>query len=180
MSKADHGGTWRPEGNARRNERLRWPYIPLIALAVFSVGPSVLAPIFFMLSSFFDVSAVIGPVQQPPGLLSILLYPFFLGMVLWPFLALYHFTREAFIKERPCLESVRLAMIVSVIAMSLPSSIFLVATPAEMMSSAPDAGQGIGIAGFLFMVLLPFPGILGWFIGRGIAWILWSRRRAGP
>jgi len=27
-----------------------------------------------------------------------------------------------------------------------------------MMSSAPDAGQGTGIAGFLFLIFLPLPG----------------------
>jgi hypothetical protein len=42
-----------------------------------------------------------------------------------------------------------------------------------MMSSAHDGGQGTGIAGFLFLIFLPLPGILGWFAGRGIAWILW-------
>jgi hypothetical protein len=57
--------------------------------------------------------------------------------------------------------------------MSAPCSLFLIGTPAEMMSSAHDGGQGTGIAGFLFLIFLPLPGILGWFAGRGIAWILW-------
>ena len=52
------------------------------------------------------------------------------------------------------------------------SSLFLIGAPAEMMSSARDAGQGAGIAGFLFLIFLPLPGILGWFTGRAIAWIL--------
>jgi hypothetical protein len=42
-----------------------------------------------------------------------------------------------------------------------------------MMSSAPDAGQGTGILCVLFMVFLPIPAVVGWFIGRGIAWLLY-------
>ena len=66
-----------------------------------------------------------------------------------------------------------MAMIVSVATMSLPSTFLLVATVQEMMSSAPDAGQGTGILCVLFMVFLPIPAVVGWFIGRGIAWLLY-------
>jgi hypothetical protein len=65
-----------------------------------------------------------------------------------------------------------MAMIVSVAAMSLPSTFLLVATFQEMMSMAPDADQGTGILCVLFMVFLPIPALVGWFIGRGIAWML--------
>jgi hypothetical protein len=40
-----------------------------------------------------------------------------------------------------------------------------------MMSSARDAGQGTGILCFIFMLFLPIPAVVGWFIGRGIAWM---------
>jgi hypothetical protein len=162
MSKADH------------DEPLRWHwlYIPLVAYLVFAVGPSVLAPIFFILSLFVDISSIIGPAQHAPGIGSILLDPIFLGLIFWPFLWLYGCARDELIKNPSSEASIRLATIMSAIAMSVPCSLFLIATPAEMMSSARDAGQGTGIAGFLFLIFLPLPGILGWFTGRGIAWML--------
>jgi len=48
---------------------------------VFAVGPSVLAPIFFIPSLFIDISSIIGPVQQAPGVISILIEPIFLGHI---------------------------------------------------------------------------------------------------
>jgi hypothetical protein len=157
------------------DEPLRWHrlYIPLVAYLVFAVGPSVLAPIFFVLSLFVDISSIIGPAQQAPGIGSILFMPIFLGLIFWPFLWLYSCARDELIKDPSSENSIRLATIMSAIAMSVPCSLFLIGTPVEMMSSAHDAGQGIGIAGFLFLIFLPLPGILGWFTGRGIAWILW-------
>ena len=160
---------------ADRDEPLRWHwlYIPLVAFLVFTVGPSVLAPIFFMLSFFVDTSLIMIPVQQAPSIMSILFEPIFLGLIFWPFLWLYGCARDELIKDPSSEDSIRLATIMSAIAMSVPCSLFLVGTPAEMMSSARDAGQGTGVAGFLFLMFLPLPGILGWFTGRGIAWMLW-------
>ena len=100
-----------------------------------------------------------------------LIYPLLLGLTCWPFLWLYGFARDALIEDPSSEKSLRLATIMSVIAMSVPCSLFLVTAPAEMTSSA--VGQGTGIAVFFFIILLPFPGILGWLTGRGIAWILW-------
>jgi hypothetical protein len=93
MSRADH------------DEPLHWHwlYIPLVAYLVFAVGPSVLAPIFFILSLFVDISLNMGPVQQAPGILSILLEPIFLGIIFWPFLWLYGCTRDELIKDPPLL-----------------------------------------------------------------------------
>ena len=69
--------------------------------------------------------------------------------------------------EHPSSEkSLRLATIMSVAAMSLPCSML------SLMASAGGGGQGAGILAFLFLILLPLLGILGWLIGRGIAWIL--------
>ena len=162
MSKADN------------DEPLRWHwlYLPLVAYLVFAVGPSVLAPIFFILSLFVDISSIIGPAQHAPGIDSILLDPIFLGLIFWPFLWLYGCARDELVKNPSSEASIRLATIMSAIAMSVPCSLFLIATPAEMMSSARDAGQGTGIAGFLVLIILPFLGILGWLTGRGIAWML--------
>jgi len=57
MSQAHHG------------EPLRWHwlYIPLVAFLVFAVGPSVLAPIFFIMSLFVDISSIIGPRSTHPA-----------------------------------------------------------------------------------------------------------------
>jgi len=158
---------------AHHDEPLRWHwlYIPLVAFLVFAVGPSVLAPIFFVLSLLVDVSSIVGPVQRAPHLISMLVYPLLLGVTCWPFLWLYGFARDALIEDPSSEKSLRLATIMSVIAMSVPCSLFLVATPGEMMLSG--VGQGTGFVAFFFIILLPFPGILGWLTGRGIAWILW-------
>jgi hypothetical protein len=61
----------------------------------------------------------------------------------------------------------------STVAMSLPCSLLSYATIEAMMLSGRDAYQGWGIIVILFIILLPLLGILGWLIGRGIAWILW-------
>ena len=133
-------------------------------------GPSVLAPILFVLSLLVDIP-IVGPVQRAPDLISILVYPLLLGLTCWPFLWLHGFARDALIEDPSSEKSLRLATIMSVIAMSVPCSLFLVAVPGEMMSSA--VGQGTGIAAFFFIIFLPLPGILGWLTDRGIAWMLW-------
>src|SRR6266850_3167246 len=107
-----------------------WLYIPLVAYLVFAVGPSVVAPIFFILSLFVDISSIIGPAQHAPGIGSILFMPIFLGLIFWPFLWLYGCARDELIKDPSSEASIRLATIMSGIAMSLPCSLFLVATPA--------------------------------------------------
>jgi len=165
MSKADH------------DEPLRWHwlYIPLIAFLVFVFGPSVLAPIIFILSLILSLIVdvpILGAVQRAPDLISMLVYPILLTLTCWPFLWLYGFARDALIEHPSSEKSLRLATIMSTVAMSVPCSLFLVGVPAEMVS-APVGGQGTGIAVLFFMILLPFPGILGWLTGRGIAWILW-------
>jgi hypothetical protein len=155
MSRADH-------------EPLRWHwlYIPLVAFLVFVFGPSVLVPIIFVLSLVVDITGIAVPVQRPQHLLSILIDPFFIGLTLWPFLRLYRYARNALIEHPSSEKSLRLATIMSTVAMSLPC-------PALSLSAAGNGGQGTGILAFLFLIILPFLGILGWLIGRGIAWILW-------
>jgi hypothetical protein len=103
MSRSDH------------DEPLQWHwlYIPLVAYLVFAVGPSVLAPIFFILSLFVEISSIIGPAQQAPGIGSILLEPIFLGLIFWPFLWLYGCARDELIKDPSSEASIRLATIMS-------------------------------------------------------------------
>jgi hypothetical protein len=60
----------------------------------------------------------------------------------------------------------------STVAMSLPCPLLSLETIGAMMSSARDAYQGWGIIVIFFLILLPLLGILGWLIGRGIAWML--------
>lgn len=161
--------------NAHHREPLQWHwlYIPLIAYLVFVFGPSVLAPIFFILSLVVDITGIAVPVQRPQHLLSILVDPFFIGLTLWPFLRLYRYARNALIEHPSSEISLRLATIVSTGAMSLPCPLLSLATIAGMMSPGRDAYQMWGIIVVFFIILLPLLGILGWFTGRGIAWMLW-------
>jgi hypothetical protein len=163
--------TWPRRGSVPRNLP-RWTRIPLIAFAVFAVGPSVLGLILHGLYlAGANFIPFIGLLERPPRLDAVLFDPLVLTVGLWPFLTLYGVTLDNLIQGRSTWRSVRMAMIVSVAAMSLPSAFLLVATSQEMMSSARDAGQGTGILCFIFMLFLPIPAVVGWFIGRGIAWM---------
>ncbi len=160
---------WRPRGSVPINYP-GWTRIPLIAFAVFAVGPSVLGLILHVLYlAGANFIPFIGPLERAPRLDAVLLDPLALTFGLWPFLALYSVTRDNLIRDRSSWRSVRMAMIVSVAAMSLPSTVLLVDTTLEMISSAPNAGQAMG--SLFFMFFLPIPGVFGWFIGRGIAWM---------
>jgi hypothetical protein len=167
-----HDGSWHPPLALRRHG-FRWLFAPLIAFAVFDVGPSVLAPILFILSFFVDLGALASRLDRAPGLIiALLVEPFVLTIGLWPFLALYSAARGILIERPAGWRSIRLATIASTIAMSLPSTVLLLDASGEMVSTARDAGQGTGILLFLFLLLLPILGIFGWGIGRGIAWVL--------
>jgi hypothetical protein len=163
--------TWPSRGSLSRDHP-GWTRTPLIAFAVFTVGPSVLAPILYVLQSVAaDLSQSISPPEGPPRLSMILLSPLSLIIALWPFLTLYGVTLDNLTRDRTSWKSVRMAMMVSVVAMSLPSTFLLFGAANEMMLSGPDAGQGTGMLSFLFMMFMPIPAILGWFTGRGIAWM---------
>jgi hypothetical protein len=162
---------WHPPASLRRHG-LRWIFIPLIAFAIFAVGPSVLAPIAYIVNLVIDLGPFVGPLQRPPNPITLLVEPLVLTIAFWPFLALYAATRNKLIAQPAEWRSIRLATIGATLAMSLPSTIFLVGVPQEMMSLAPDAGQGTGIMCFLFMILLPLPGIFGWLTVRGITRLL--------
>jgi hypothetical protein len=139
-----------------------WLYVPIVAYLVLSIAPSILAPIFFVVSLFIiDI-----PVKGGPTPVSLVAIPLFLGLIFWPFLWLYRYARNALIEHPSSEKSLRPATIISTVAMSLPCSLL-------SLSAAGDGGQGTGILAFLFLIILPFLGILGWLIGRGIAWILW-------
>jgi hypothetical protein len=163
--------TWPRRGSVPKNLP-GWTRISLIAFAFFAIGPSVLGLILHVLYlAGANFIPFIGPLKRPPRLDLVLGAPLALTVGLWPFLTLYGVTLDNLIQGRSTWRSVRMAMIVSVAAMSLPSTFLLVAALQDMMSSAPDAGQGTGIACVMFMVFLPIPAVVGWFAGRGIAWL---------
>jgi hypothetical protein len=120
-----------------------WTRVPLIAFAVFAVGPSVLGLILHVLYlAGANPGQFNGPLERPRRLDAVLFDPLVLTVGLWPFLTLYGVTLDSLIQDRSTWRSVRMAVILSVAAMRLPSTFLLVATFQEMMSSAPDAGQG--------------------------------------
>ena len=162
---------WHPPASLQR-QGLRWLFLPLIAFAIFAGGPSVIAPILYVVHLLVDLSPYLGPVQGGPGPITLIFEPLVLTLAFWPFLVVYSAAREALIEEPAEWKSTRLATIGATLTMSLPSTIFLVGTPAEMLSSARDAGQGTGIMIFFFIFLLPMLGIFGWLTGRFIAWTL--------
>jgi hypothetical protein len=162
---------WHPPLGLQRHG-LRWLFMPVIAFAIFAVGPSVLSPIAYIVGLVVHLSSLTGLPPRLPDPITLLLEPLILTLALWPFLWLYGETRDRLIEQPAEWRSLRLATIGATLAMGLPSAIFLVAVPGELMSPGPDAGEGIGILCFLFMFLLPPLGAIGWLIGRGIAWML--------
>ena len=83
-------------------------------------GPQSSPRSFFILSLFVDISSIIGPAQQAPGIGSILFMPIFLGLIFWPFLWLYGCARDELINDPSSENSIRLATIMSATAMSVP------------------------------------------------------------
>jgi len=160
---------WHPPSSLQ-SHGLRWLFMPVIAFAIFAVGPSVITLISYFLNLVVDLSPFVG--RRPLDLITLILQPFLLTLALWPFLYLYGSARDRLIKQPAEWRSLRLATIGATVAMSLPSAIFLVGVPQEITSTARDAGQGVGIRIFFFMVVLWIPGLIGWLIGRGIAWML--------
>jgi hypothetical protein len=117
-------------------QSLAWTNIPLIALAIISIGPSIFAAIVYLTYRF-------GLVQpHAPGYrFRSFVYssPADFALIMWAFVPLYVVCRVW-----PNLGAARVAMWFSVVAMSIPGAIFFALAP-EMISSAVDAGQGIGI-----------------------------------
>ena len=173
-------GYWRG-----RSHSPAWSNIPLIALAILSIGPSVCAVILYL-------TYKVGLVQPGAPGYSFQSFVYFLpvdfALLNWAFVPLYVVGRI-----RP--HAARLAMWFAVVAMSVPNVVLFGLAP-EMVSSARDAGQGIGIieavllsspiqmiwpgigaiiddAGFeVSFVLnaltgfLPILGLVGWLLGR--------------
>jgi len=124
-------GYWRG-----RSDAPAWSKIPLIALAIVSIGPSVCAVILYL--------AYKSGLSQPPARgykfgSFVTSLPVDFALLNWAFVPLYVVGRIW-----PRAGSARLAMWFSVVAMSAPNAFLFVLAP-EMISNARDAGQGIGI-----------------------------------
>jgi hypothetical protein len=115
---------------------LAWTNVPLIALAIISIGPSLCAAILYLTYRF-------GLVQPPaPGYRfgSVVYFlPVDFALMNWAFVPLYVVCRIW-----PNRGAARLAMWLSVVAMSVSCAVLFGLAP-EMLSTARDAGQGIGI-----------------------------------
>lgn len=130
-----------------------WTNIPLIALAIISIGPSVCAVILYLSYKF-------GLIQ--PGALGyqfgsfVYSVPVDFALLNWAFVPLYVVGRIW-----PRAGSARLAMWLAVIAMSVPNAVLFGLAP-EMISNARDAGQGIGVIEAVLLwspIQTIFPGI---------------------
>jgi hypothetical protein len=119
-----------------RSRSPAWTNIPLIALAIISIGPSIYAVILYLTYRF-------GLVQPHAPGYSFGSFVYFLpvdfALINWAFVPLYVVCRIW-----PNLGAARLAMWFAVVAMSVPNVVLFGLAP-EMVSNARDAGQGIGI-----------------------------------
>jgi hypothetical protein len=169
-----------------------WTQVPLIAFAIASIGPSVLAIILYLGYK----SGLVQP--GPAGFhFSTLIrdLPIDFAIINWGFVALYVACRLW-----PQFGSARSAMWCSVIAMAVPNIVLFFLAP-EMVSNVFDAGQGIGVvlamlslpiitmilpgpypeifdAGFgigfvisALMAPIPFFGLIGWLAVQLFGWI---------
>lgn len=161
--------------------------IPLVALAIVSIGPSVCAAILYLA---YKVGLIQPPVRGYRFSSFVYSLPADFALLNWAFVPLYVVGRIW-----PSAGSARLAMWLAVVAMSVPNVILFGLAP-EMISNAFDAGQGIGIieamllqspiqmiwpglyeiidrAGFEYWFvltaltgLLPTLGLAAWLLGR--------------
>ena len=166
-----------------------WTHVPLIALAIASLGPSALAITIYLGYKF-------GLIQPTPSGYRFSTFigglPFEFAVINWPFVALYLTCRLW-----PQFGTARSAMWFSVVAMSIPN-VLLLSTAWEMVTGAFDAGQGIGVIEAMLMLPIiamiwpgPLPGIfdaglgsaisaltapipvlglMGWLVGQFIGW----------
>jgi len=154
-------------------QSLTWTQIPLIALAIISIGPSILAVVLYLAYTFGIAQP--GPRGFRFSQVFIFGSPVEFALINWPFVALYLVCRIW-----PKLGGARLAMWFSVVAMSLPNVVLFGLAP-EMVSNARDAGQGIGVieAMLSFPIIpimiisaltapIPLLGLAGWLVGHSV------------
>ena len=163
-------------------QSLSWTRIPLIALVIISIGPSIVAVFLYLAYTF----GIIQPGARGFRFSQVFIFrsPIEFAILNWPFVALYLVCRIW-----PKFGAARLAMWFSVVAMSLPNVVLFGLAP-EMVSNARDAGQGIGVieamlsfpiipiflnagfgVGFIISVLaapIPLLGLAGWLLGHSV------------
>jgi len=188
-------GYWRGRGRAPA-----WSNIPLVALAIISMGPSVCAVIVYLAYKF-------GLSQPGPRGYAfhsfVYLLPGDFALLNWAFVPLYLVGRIW-----PHAGSARPAMWFAVVLMSVPN-VVLFGLASEMVSNARDAGQGIGIieavlsfspiqmiwplsaiidnarfeVSFVLHALtgfLPILGLVGWLLGQFFGRQVGSAAHLGP
>lgn len=112
-----------------------WTNVPVIAFAILSFGPSACAVMLYLSYKY----GVLQPGPQGYQFGSFISsLPADFALLNWAFVPLYVVGR---IWQHP---GSRLAMWFAVVAMSVPNFILFALAP-EMLSTARDAGQGIGI-----------------------------------
>jgi len=131
-----------------------WTHVPLAALAIASVGPSLFAMMIWL-------GYTLGIIQPGPAgyRLSTVVrdLPIDFAAANWGFAALYVICRLW-----PTFGAAKPAMWASVAAMSLPN-IALFSLAWEMVSNVFDAGQGIGVV----LAMISFP-IVDLDVGYGV------------
>jgi len=136
-----------------RSRSPAWTNIPLIALAIISIGPSVCAVILYLSYKFGLIQPGAPGYEFKSFVYSL---PADFALLNWAFVPLYVVGRIW-----PRAGSARLAMWFAVVAMSVPNAVLFGLAP-EMISSARDAGQGIGIMEAVLLwspIQTIFPGI---------------------
>lgn len=142
----------------------------MYALAIISVGPSVIAPVLYLTLRIFGVNWVGGYGFDAT---SALLLPILLAMANWPFVVLYVICRSKIKRELPSANAVRVAMWFSLVAMFVPNVLLFFSAPVDIIWKAPDAGEATGyLIGILTFGPVPILGVIGWFVGRFVAWIM--------
>ena len=156
-------GYWRGRSHAPA-----WSNIPLIALAIVSIGPSVCAAILY-LAYKFGLSQPAAPGYRFRSFVYSL--PADFALLNWAFVPLYVVGRIW-----PRAGSARLAMWFAVVAMSVPNVVLFGLAP-EMVSNARDAGQGIGIIEAMLLwspIQMIWPGIDAIIDDAGFKYCLFS------
>jgi hypothetical protein len=156
------------DADSATSRSLAWTHVPLIAFAIASLGPSAFAIIIYLGYKL----ALIQPGPHGYRFSTFIRdLPFDFAVINWPFVALYLTCRLW-----PTFGSVRSAMWLSVVAMSLPN-VLLFSLASTMVSDVFDAGQGIGVVEFMLIFPIiamiwpgPDPGIFD--AGFGIGFVV--------
>jgi hypothetical protein len=146
-------------------QSLAWTNVPLIALAIISIGPSLYAVILYLTYRFGLVQPHAPGYRFGSFVYSV---PADFALMNWAFVPLYVVCRVW-----PNLGGARLAMWFSVVAMSVPGVILFGLAP-EMVSSAHDSGQGIGIIEAMLLsspISMIWPGLASIIIDADTAWM---------